>query len=608
MFSKCLYNILALIITLFLFSQAASNEPIYETDDVIVTATRIPTSFADVNRDITILTTADIEKLPVSSVQDLFDYVSSVNLKTRGRQGVQADLSIRGSTFEQVLVLIDGVKISDPQTGHHNLDIPLDLQDIKQIEILKGGGSSHYGPGAFGGVVNIITRHQNSRSFQVRLSGGDFEYADASAAMSYPMGNTENSLSILRQRSGGFTQATDFNTTQFRYSSGVQFGSYKTSLSIGYVDKEFGANRFYSDNFPNEWENTKTTLIDAGITRSSNSSAVSFKLNWRRHNDDFILDTDYPDSYHNKHTTDSYGAEVEAQYYSPLGRTALGGEIGNEEIRSASLGNHARLRGGIFLGHQFMLFDRLTSQLDGFIYKHENYDWNIWPSLSVGYKLTSDSKLYGSISKSYRAPTFTDLYYVSPANIGNPELVPEQALCYEIGYSFYSMYVDGGISLFRREGDNLIDWFRQSPDDLWQVQNVSDINTNGLEISVVSHPDLLISNIPISTISASYTMLDADRDCNGFESKYALDLLEHQLLISIVHSMPFNMNQVWKFRYEVPSEDDSRMITDTKLIMQFNKLEWYLEASNIFDYTYNDIGSIPMPGRQVITGVSYQVF
>jgi iron complex outermembrane receptor protein len=266
------------------------------------------------------------------------------------------------------------------------------------------------------------------------------------------------------------------------------------------------------------------------------------------------------------------------------------------------------LRGGIFLGHQFTLFDRLTSQLDGFIYKHENYDWNIWPSLSIGYKITSYSKLYGSISKSYRAPTFTDLYYISPANIGNPELVPEQALCYEIGYSVYSKFIDGGISVFRREGENLIDWVRQSPDDPWQVQNVSDINTSGLEISAVSHPDLIISSIPIHTISASYTILDADRDCNGFESKYALDLLEHQFLVSIVHAMPFNMSQVWKFRYEVPSEDDSRMITDTKLIMQFEKLEWYLEASNLFDYTYSDIGSIPMPGRQVITGISYRVF
>ena len=593
---------------LILANLAVADDKVYETEDVVVTATRIPTSFADINRDITIITSEDIEKMPVQSFPDLLAYIGGVDLKTRGAQGVQADMSIRGSSFEQTLLLIDGVKVNDSQTGHHNFNIPLDLHDIDRIEVLKGGGSSHYGPGALGGVVNIITKSNAEKGLRLGISGGDFEYADLSAVMSYPIGNSGNTLSISRKRSGGYTEATDFETTKFRYAHKYNAYPYETSFSVGYVDKEFGANRFYSDNFPNEWERVKTTLINAGLTRAIGESKIAFKTNWRRHEDDFILDNDNPDWYRNKHTTDTYGTELQAQFKSSLGITAIGGEIANEEIASASLGNHARMRGGVFLEHQITISDKLTTQVDGFIYKHENYDWDIYPSLNIGYKITPQSKVYGSISKSYRVPTFTDLYYVSPANVGNPDLVPEESFSYELGYNFSLEYLSGGITGFRREGDNLIDWVRIHPDSAWQVMNVAEVKTTGLEISLRLHPDILLADIPVHTVNISYTVLDSDREFGGLESKYGLDLLEHQLLVTVDHALPFKLNQVWKFRYEATCDNSRRLVTDTRIVRRFDRVDYYLELTNIFDYNYHDIGFIPMPGRQVIAGVSYKVF
>jgi len=599
---------LALSISILLSLNLLGDQLKYMADDVLVTSTRIPTSHFDINRNITIMSSEEISRLPVQSVQELLDHVPGIDLKTRGRHGVQADLSIRGSSFEQTLVLIDGVKINDPQTGHHNLNIPLDPGDIQRIEILKGGGSSLYGPGAFGGIVNIITKRNENKKMKLYLAGGDHEFANGALSVVYPLGNTYNRISISQKHSGGYTEATNFDITKVRYASNLILNSFETGISASYQDKEFGANRFYSDNFPDEWEHTKTLFLGAKALKHLDNTDISLGLNWRNHHDDFILDKARPDWYRNKHETNSYSAEFEMRFNSAFGKTAIGAEFASEKIESYSLGNHIRTRGGMFLEHQAVIFKYLTWQLGSFIYKHENDNANIWPSLSVGYQISGKSKIYASTGKSYRVPTFTELYYTSPANVGNPELKHEKALTYEVGFKYSCGYLVGNISGFRREGNNLIDWVRQSPDSAWQVRNVSEINTKGFELSVIIFPEFINNSLPVKSLNCSYTFLDSDKTSNNFESKYGLNLVEHQLLLGTDLSLPLGISQTWSIRYESPLNGDSRTITDSKLSLQLEKLTWFIETSNLFDFRYTEIGSIPMPGRQVIAGLSYRVF
>ncbi|MCP4580428.1 MAG: TonB-dependent receptor [candidate division Zixibacteria bacterium] len=598
-----------LITTLISTFAYAGQEIVHGVDDVIVTAGRIPMSFSEITRSVTVISSEEIVNAPVHSIQDLLEYIPGVDINKRGAHGVQADISIRGGTFEQTLVLVDGVKVSDPQTGHHNLNLPITLDDVKRIEVLRGQGSGLYGPNAFGGVVNIITRKGAEKQLIVKAIAGDFEFSETAASLSHPIGDLGNHLSISRKKSGGYTEATDFEIMTAHYGSSIHTYAGDINLSLGYIDKKFGANRFYSDAFPNEREHTETMMLNIGMRKEFDSMALSSKVYSRRHKDDFILDNDRPDWYRNKHTTDIYGSEIQADFESRLGKTALGGEAGQEKIESSSLGNHSRNRGGIFLEHQATMANRITLHTGAFAYYHSDQDWQVWPSLNIGCQLSDDWRAYGSVGRSFRVPTYTELYYISEANMGNPDLRPEKAITFETGINWGQQFINGNLTAFRREGKDIIDWARSidSPGDPWQVDNVSTVNTMGLEFSLGAYPDQLGLAVPITRLQGSYVFLDSDKKTEGYESKYLLRQIDHQFLIDIEHALPFNLIQGWKFRYEVPTETDSRFIVDTRVSWRHSQLEWFIEATNLFDESYFEIGTIPMPGRQVLAGVKWDL-
>ena len=124
--------LLAGLLSIFLFINNELNAQViqHQLQDVIVTASRAPISFSDLTRSVIVIDSSDIKETPVNSIQDLLQYTSGVDIKQRGVDGVQADASIRGGTFEETLILIDGVKMSDPQTAHHNLNLPISLDNV----------------------------------------------------------------------------------------------------------------------------------------------------------------------------------------------------------------------------------------------------------------------------------------------------------------------------------------------------------------------------------------------------------------------------------------------------------------------------------------------
>jgi len=599
---------LLLITAIFCCPVYADYEPVYEVDDIIVTASRIPVTFSELTRSVTVIDRNDIAMAPVHSLQDLLEYIPGVEIIKRGPHGVQADVSIRGCTFEQTLILIDGVKVNDPQTGHHNLNLPLTLDDIDRIEILRGQGSGLYGPNAFGGVINIITDKSRDKQTSIKAVVGDFEFSEGTVSIAYPIGSSGHHLSISRKKSGGYTESTDFGISTIHYGSLYQIGSGEFDITFGYIDKEFGANRFYSDAFPNEWEHTKTTLLSAGMKQIMNKYTVSSKLCWRRHKDDFILDRTRPYWYRNKHSTDVYGFELQAHFYSKLGVTAGGGEAGQEEIESSNLGSHLRKRGGFFLEHQLTIAQRFTLQIGAFACRYTDWGWEIWPAVNLGCQLSDRLRAFASVGRSFRVPTFTELFYESPANNGNPNLKPEKALTYEAGIKWKKDFIAGSLAVFRREGYDLIDWVRADTADPWQALNVCRANTNGAELSLRFYADRLVKRLPVSKIQSGYAFLDSDIKTDNFESKYVLNQLDHQFLFGIEHNLPFKLKQNWKFRYEIPTEDDSRFIVDSRISWKYKKLEWFVEATNMFNESYVETGSIPMPGRQVMTGLRYSLF
>ncbi len=577
----------------------------YVLDDVVVTSSRAPLNLSDLTRSIVIINRSDIKEMPVSSVQDLLQYVNGLDLKQRGVEGVQADISIRGGSFEQTLILIDGIKISDPQTGHHNLNLPFNPDNIERIEVLKGQGSSIYGPNAFSGIVNIITKKPQDNSLSIQLAGGQYGYYQTLLSGSFMIGELGNNLSLSKKKSDGYRYNTNFDAIDFSYSSSFQSELGNANLFIGYNDKEFGANSFYSERFPNQWEHTTTKFVNLSFKTAALNYSLTPKLYWRRNDDEFLLNYENPAFYRNIHQTDIWGVEIQSTINSNFGITSIGGEYKKDDIESTNLGNHQRENYGVFAEHNFKPFSELLVVVSGFAYKYAEIGWKFWPGIDLSYKLTKQLRLFGSVGKAFRTPTYTELYYSDPVTKGNPDLKFEESVNYELGANYTDPFFNFNFSLFRKEGTNIIDWVRQSENEPWMVMNFAEVNTNGFESGMSLKPDRLINWLPINNLGINYTYLNSDKSTGQFQSRYVLDYLKHQLIINLSNPLPFNINQSWYLRYEDRVNLEENFIIDMQLFYEVKMFEIFIKATNLFNKSYKDIGGITLPGRWFIAGVKY---
>lgn len=601
-------KIFFLFLTFFVFGSIVfSQQKEYKLNEVVVTAAKTPISFAHLARTVIVIGPNDIKALPANNIQDILKYFGSVDLRIRGAEGVQGDATIRGGSFEQTLVLINGVKISDPQTGHHNLNIPLSLENVERIEILKGQGSRIFGPNAFGGAINIITKKDTEPSFSVSALGGDNNLYEFSVNTSYPVSILGNSFSFSKKKSDGYRHNTDFDITNFSLNQLISYGSQVTNLFFGYVDKKFGANSFYSDRFPDQWEHTTTKLFTVTSDIEFNSINVSPKIYWRRNDDDYRLDNTRPDWYRNIHKTDSYGAELQSTINTFAGDLSISTEIAKEEIESSNLGSHNRTRGGVSGEFNFNLLDKIFVSTGFFAYNYSTIGWKFWPGVDAAYQINDDLKIIASVGKAFRIPTFTELYYVSPANVGNPNLKHEEVINYDLGFSFLREPYEASMNIFLKDGKNIIDWARYDSQEPWKVENVTNLKTVGTELSFTFYPEKFLSTLPFTKIGLEYTYLSSDRKTGSYQSKYLLDHLRHQVLVSVTNKLPFELLQNWVLRFEDRENFNSYFVVDTQLTSQIEDFNFFIRANNLFNVTYYDIVGIPMPGRWMSLGVNYKL-
>lgn len=592
-----------------LYAGADDSLIVYNMDeDIVVTASKIPTHFPSVARSVIIIDQDQIENSGVSTIEQLIETSTGIDFQKRGNLGVQADLNIRGATFEQSLILIDGVKMSDPQTGHHIMDIPLTIYDIQKIEILKGQGSRLYGPNAFGGIINIITKNASSTEVSILNLLGENKFYERNLTLLIPMLSGGHRLSVAQKISDGYQENTDFNIKTASYGFHYRFGKHQLSLQSGFMDKQFGANRFYHPEFPNQWERIKTSITKI----NANGELFSFKytnnLFYGYHTDEFMLNRDNPSSYHNRHYTNVYGMDLHLSKYSSLGNSSIGGEAIREIIESNNLGSHQRLKTGLFLEHQLTLMN-LNIILGSTYYRYSDQGWHIWPGFDVGYQITEQSNLYTSVGYAFRAPTFTELYYNDPANQGDADLKAEKGWNYELGYRYVNSNLNTNIALFRREGINLIDWVWQSGDSIWQVMNISKINTNGIEFDV-NYKNLFKTDLwGLNSINLNYTFINSEKDLSGAISKYALTYLRHQATFVInLHLFTPSLKLIAKYCYEDRLHFGERYILDTNLSWQIGKyVKFHFDVLNMFNHVYEDFHSVPLPGRWIKSGISFKL-
>jgi len=170
--NKSFFHKLVLFAVIFMnYSIWAQDETTQELEEVVVSSSRIDLPLSENSRTIKVIQAQEIQKSSATSLADLLQRVAGIDVRRRGAQGMQADLYIRGGSFDQTLLLIDGIKVDDPQTGHHTLNIALPLELIERIEIIKGPAARVFGQNAFTGAINIVTKKKLEGKGVATLSG-----------------------------------------------------------------------------------------------------------------------------------------------------------------------------------------------------------------------------------------------------------------------------------------------------------------------------------------------------------------------------------------------------------------------------------------------------
>ena len=538
-----------------------------------------------------------------------FDYQSGVeeliglpvDLQSRSlKSGIQTDFSLRGSSFQQVLLLLNGQKINDPQTAHHNSDIPFTKEDIKKIEVIPGAGSSLYGPDAVGGAINFALKAPEDRKAAWEFGVGNNRNGYGLFSFSDKIKELGLRFSVEDAQSQGFRFDTDYKKFTTSLGAYLQLPDGVWENNFGYQEKAFGAYDFYTPGlgFPSfEW--TRTYLLNSGLTLNGDGLLVKPNFLWRRHFDKFALDrTKVRSTSVNQHRTDMFTPSLYLQNEAGfLGKVGLGLEWGQERITSTNLGRHNREHKSIFLDDSVGITQRWDL---GFSFRWDDFsDFNevYTGSASAKFKLTDNTAFNFGVSRTMRVPSFTELFYSDITTVGNPDLAAEKAWNYQAGFEYKEQDFSSGLVLFLRRERNMIDWVRSDPSQKWQARNFTHDNVFGVECSLARRINRLLS------LDANYAYTDKSIDSQGFQYKYGPNYARH--LVNTIFSLhlPFGRQEIG-FQYKQRPGRRGWLLMNAGLNYDLNKnSKIFLNSTNILNVEYQDIAGIPQPGRYVEAGL-----
>jgi outer membrane cobalamin receptor len=507
---------------------------------------------------------------------------------------MQTDIKLRGSAYSQVLVLINGIRINDSQTGHHNADFPVPLQDVERVEVLLGPGSSLYGADAVGGIVNVITR-RSDRTVHSSFSGGQNGFMEGSFSAGFQKGKFEQSISASGNRSSGFMYDREFRSVTVNARS--NFGD-RSTLMVSYGNKDFGANGFYGPAPSKEW--TNQTLISFEHRYNSKSGAKTvFQSFYRSHGDRFLYDIRTPDRFENRHRTHAAGILAKTQLpLTHAGLLTLGTEAGGDWIASSNLGDHAFGRASLFTELQWS-FGKSAMIYPGVRFDYySNFGSSVNPSLSGSWWILPRLRLRSAVGRAFRIPTFTELYYRDPNNEATPTLKPESAWSAELGTDFVpATNWLASFTFFSRKEQNVIDWIRSVPTEKWRTHNIRNLHSDGFEVGVVR------SFGTQSRLETHYSRISMDAGAIDYISKYVLDYARHSWSSSVHFPLPLRFQYQQSLSYKKRADGRSYWIMNSSLERRFHQLVASVDFKNLLNSQYQEIRGVDMPGRWFVVGL-----
>ena len=593
-------------LTLFLlliFNISVSQQDTTNLKEVIVSTSKLEIPFSKNFRTLTVISSNYIKNSPATNVSDLLQEITGIDVRRRGVGGIQGDLYIRGGGFDQTLLLVDGMKMDDVQTGHHTLNMILPLYLIERIEIIKGPAARIFGQNAFNGAINIVTKDVigeiGKANFRVNeISYGSFEQKNISASTKIITSKVKTLISYSGNRSDGYRHNTDFKKNNYFVKSSIKSNGFPVDIIASFSENKFGANGFYaSPSATEQYEETQASLIGLSTSIKSEKFIISPKLYWRRGQDEYIYIRDNPSVYRNLHKTNKVSAELSGSYFSNSGVTGFGIDLSTVNISSNNLGEHDRNTVSAYIDHTFKLFDEKLVVSPGISASYfSDMSFHSFPGIDLGYNLNSSFKLYSNIGKTYRIPTYTDLYYTDRTTIGNENLNPESAISTELGFKYDTSNLKITGALFNREAKNIIDYVKENENDLWSAVNIGSLKTTGFEL------DFRYNFKNQNYFNLGYTNIkDNNYVTNINFSKYSLNSFKHQLVSKLNLSYLKNISHSIVYKYLERSDNSNYSVLDSKIIY---KKGLFIYVNNLLNAAYSETNLVPMPGRNFLVGIS----
>ncbi len=644
--------VLLIIIGEIVFSQTIDTIILKE---IVINSSRTETSEKQMLRPIQIIDNRNLNISHDNDISTALKDFSAIDIRQRSFSSVQSDISTRGGSFDQTLVLLNGINLSDPQTGHYSLSIPIGLTNLENIEVLYGPASRTFGANALTGAVNFISRIPEKNALKLDLSYGSFNTINTELGIDNVIKKFKQNLTLSFSRSDGFMKNTDYNRTNVYYENNFPIGRVKVKSMLGFLYKDYGAFSFYTPMYSNQYEKIRTGFAACKFSGGTDLK-WDYKIYYRALVDEFQLFRETEDYYtqiggnwinfntgdtvswyqrHNNHFTNIAGTGFNLEKDWRFGKSAIGGEYRYEQIYSSVLGNDVEpIHNGLydksddrknlsFFAEHGYYSEKFLFNAGLMIYHNQKYGMNYYYGVDVGYYLSEKFMIKTGVNKSMRLPTFTELYYKGPSNIGNVDLIPEQALSFEAGAKYYiskNSYIN--LNLFNRYGTNIISWVREENSTVWETKNLTELNVAGIEV-FAAYRDFK-EDFFVKSINLVYSYIYQDKYAEGLESKYTLDQLKHKFVFNLSHKIYKNLSADWTLNifkrngeylffdfdqnaYTETVEFPLSTLLNSRIYAEFNKFDIYISGYNLTNTEYFDIANVPAPGIAVMGGVKIKL-
>lgn len=632
-----------------------------QLDDVIVTGSRAPLTARQSAKIVEVISRDDIHRAEAQTINDVLKLATGVDVRQRGGFGVQTDISINGGTFDQITILLNGIPLSSPQTGHNAADFPVSLDDIDHIEVTEGGAARVFGSAAFSGAINIVTKAASTDKgvpqrpidgVWLRTEGGSFGTfgLDGGLKLNFD-GNDQTKSAPLRMGiSGGYTQSDGgTDNSDFKKRRAYYQGRYTSSIidvnwQAGITSQDYGANTFYSSRFPNQFEWTRRYIgsISANIRPASSLSIIP-TVYGHRDVDHYQLTKDSVGASNgeNYHRMDVYGGSLNLNFDWFLGKTAVGADIRKEHILSTAYGDGLAEKDWKKIHHSDRYYDKEGNRTNTSLYLEHNVivgsltvsaglmankntgldsDFRLYPGIDVSYRPDNHWKLYASWNKAMRLPTFTDMYANNAAQRGDINLKPEKNSTCKIGARLRAKGFDALTSAFYSHGTNMIDWVYETEESKqYHALNIGKLDNMGFNVECNINVSELLSdsretNSPLASgevegvrLKLGYAYIYQHHETSQaiYRSLYALEYLRHKFVATLSHPIVSHLSASWSLRWQQRMNgyhpyakfDGQLQWTNTESHYQL-----YLKADNITAHRYYDLGGVRQPGLWIMAG------